>query len=118
MTEITIQADPRAIRLWLTQIINSEEMHEQDRWMAKQTLRLLNKLDTLDNISRIKSLYVYKEILGDSFGGVMYDVANRDKYDKEQVSYMLEVWNGTTPAGQESAGGIMKGVMSFLTEAA
>lgn len=70
----------------------------------------------MDNITRINSLEVYKQILADSFGGVMYDVANRNKYDKEQVSYMLEVWDGTTPAGQESAGGIMKGVMHFLTE--
>ncbi len=45
MAEIIVQADPRSIRLWLTQIVNDEYMDERDRWMAKQTLNLINKLD-------------------------------------------------------------------------
>jgi hypothetical protein len=65
----------------------------------------------MDIISRIKSLEVYKQILADSFGGVMYNVANRDKYDTD---YLLELWDGLTPVGKESADGIMKGAINFI----
>ena len=32
-------------------------------------------------IEKIENNEVYKEILKDSFGGVMYNVANQNKYD-------------------------------------
>jgi len=49
--------------------------------------------------------------MSDSFGGVMYDVANVDKYNSEEI---LALWNEATPAEKESVGGIMKGAMNFL----
>ena len=56
---------------------------------------------------------VYKQILADSFGGVMYNVANRGKYDTTEI---VELWNNLSPAYQEAAGGIMKGVFNFILE--
>lgn len=54
---------------------------------------------------------VYKQVLTDSFGGVMYNVANRDKYDS---STLLALWDNLSPAEKESAGGITKGAINFL----
>ena len=54
---------------------------------------------------------VYKQILADSFGGIMYDVANRGKYDTKEL---LMLWESLTPAQQENAGGIMKGAINFI----
>ena len=56
---------------------------------------------------------VYKQILADSFGGVMYNVANRGKYDTTEI---VQLWNNLSPAYQEAAGGIMKGVFEFILE--
>ena len=56
---------------------------------------------------------VYKQILVDSFGGVMYDDANRGKYDTAEI---VQLWNNLSPARQEAAGGIMKGVFDFILE--
>ena len=54
---------------------------------------------------------VLKQILADSFGGIMYNVANRDKYDTTEL---LKEWDKLTPAERESAGGIIKGAISFV----
>lgn len=59
----------------------------------------------------IKSNAVYKQVLADSIGGLMYNVANRGKYDGTEV---LDIWDGMRPGEQELAGGIMKGAMDFL----
>ena len=56
---------------------------------------------------------VYKKILADSFGGIMYDVANRGKYDTTEI---VQLWSDLSPARQEAAGGIMKGVFNFILE--
>lgn len=65
---------------------------------------------TLEDITTDK---VYQEVLRDSFGGVMYSVANRDKYDSE---HLLAKWDDLTPVQRESAGGIMRGAINFLKE--
>lgn len=65
----------------------------------------------MDKINQIKELQTYKEILNDSFGGVLYDVANKNKYNTIKL---LELWNELTPSEKESAGGIMKGVFNFI----
>lgn len=57
----------------------------------------------------------YKQILADSFGGVMYNAANKHKYDAGKET-LLELWDTLSPAEQESAGGIMKGAIDFLKE--
>ena len=54
---------------------------------------------------------VYKQILADSFGGIMYDVANRGKYDTEEL---VNLWNDLNDGQRESSGGIIKGVFDFI----
>lgn len=77
--------------------------------MAKTPTKRLN-MNTLDQITHHE---VYKQILSDSFGGVMYNVANRNKYDTKEIT---QLWNSLTPAEKEAAGGIMKGAFNFLKE--
>ena len=55
----------------------------------------------------------YQQIMRDSFGGVMYNVANRGKYDTETI---VKLWDSMTPGERESAGGIMKGAFNFIKE--
>ena len=56
---------------------------------------------------------VYKQILADSFGGIMYDVANRGKYDTAEI---VQLWNDLSPAYKNAAGGIIQGVFDFILE--
>ena len=65
----------------------------------------------MTTIETIQQHPVYKQILADSFGGIMYDVANRGKYDTAEI---VELWERLTPAERESAGGIMKGAFNFI----
>lgn len=69
------------------------------------------KNNYIDTINTIKESPVYKQIMADSFGGIMYDVANHGKYDSSAIE---SLWASMTPAERESAGGIMKGVFNFL----
>ncbi len=55
-----------------------------------------------DSIQKIQDSEVMKQVLKDSFGGIMYNVANRDKYDSERI---LAIWDNMTPAEKESVGG-------------
>lgn len=68
----------------------------------------------MNKLEQIQEHPVYKQILADSFGGVMYNVANRGKY---QTVNLESLWQALTPAERESAGGITKGVFNFLKEA-
>lgn len=65
----------------------------------------------MESIKAIEANPVYKQILADSFGGIMYDVANRGKYDTTEI---VELWEQLTPAERESVGGIMKGAFNFI----
>lgn len=65
----------------------------------------MNRLET------IKSNEVYKQVLQDSFGGIMYNVANH--YEAQEL---LATWDSLTASERESAGGIMKGAMNFLKD--
>lgn len=56
---------------------------------------------------------VMKQILADSFGGVMYNVANRDKYNTDEL---LATWEALTPAEKENANGLITGAINFITE--
>jgi len=62
-------------------------------------------------IQAITENRVYKQVLSDSCGGVMYDVDNQGKYDATDV---LALWNSLDACEREMAGGIMKGVIEFL----
>ena len=61
----------------------------------------------------IKNSTVYKQVLADSFGGVMYDVSNRNKYDADNI---IQLWDQLTAAQKGASGGIMKGALEFLKE--
>lgn len=63
------------------------------------------------NEEKIRSNRVYHEILKDSCGGVMYNIANQDKYDTKEL---LELWNEMTPVEQGSCDGILTGAIHFL----
>lgn len=60
---------------------------------------------------QIENHPVYKKVISDSFGGVMYDIANRDKYDSAEI---LGLWDRMTDSQKDACGGIMKGAISFL----
>jgi len=64
-------------------------------------------------IKEIEAHPVYLDVLCDSSGGLMYDVADRDKYDTTEI---LALWASMEAYEQEDAGGIMKGAFDFLTE--
>ena len=54
-----------------------------------------------------------KAILADSFGGIMYNVANRGKYDTAEL---LAEWEKLSASEREAMGGIINGAMRFITE--
>lgn len=68
-------------------------------------------METLTKIQQIEDNETYKQVLKDSFGGVLYNVANRDKYDATEV---LRLWEELSPQEQNSIGGIMTGAINFL----
>lgn len=65
----------------------------------------------MENLQKIKENPFYKMILSDSFGGVMYNIANRDKYDTIEI---LRLWNLLSENEKESAWGIMKWAINFI----
>lgn len=65
----------------------------------------------MGKLEEITSDPVYKQVIADSFGGVMYNVANRNKYDSEEI---VSKWESLSAGEQEAAGGIVKGAMNFL----
>ena len=67
----------------------------------------------MTTIQQINQHPTYKQILADSFGGIMYNVANRGKYDTAEI---VELWEQLTPAERDSVGGIMKGAFNFIKE--
>ncbi len=67
----------------------------------------------MNKYEQIRANSAYQQILADSFGGVMYNVANRGKYDTAEL---LRLWNSLTPGEQHAAGGIMNGAINFITE--
>jgi len=51
------------------------------------------------------------QIHADSFGGVMYNVANRDKYD---TADLLAKWDALDASEKESFNGLVKGAINFI----
>lgn len=68
-------------------------------------------METLQRINEITENEVYKQVIKDSMGGIMYNVANRGKYDSAEV---LELWDSLTPQEQGAVNGIVKGAINFL----
>lgn len=65
----------------------------------------------LETVSKIKNHPIYKQIMADNCGGLIYDIANRNKYDTLEI---LTLWNSLSEARRESCDGIIKGAMSFI----
>ncbi len=70
-----------------------------------------NRIEEL--IASIESDEAYKQIMTDSFGGIMYDVANKDKYNVEDLK---KIYDSVEPYELQSMGGIMKGALHFVFE--
>ena len=62
-------------------------------------------------IQQIENHEVYKQVMRDGHGGVMYNVSKLGTYDAAEI---LALWDALEPAEREVSGGIMKGAMSFL----
>lgn len=60
---------------------------------------------------QIKNHPTYKQVLADSIGGIMFNVDYRQRYDAQEI---MDLWDNLTDEERETAGGIMKGTMSFL----
>lgn len=65
----------------------------------------------MENLQKIKNNEVYKQILKDSFGGIMYTEGTQSNYNSKEI---LNLWNGAPESQKEASGGIMKGVFNFL----
>jgi hypothetical protein len=53
----------------------------------------------------------YKQILKDSFGGIMYDLSKKNSYNTDKL---LKLWEDLPNAWKEGSGGITQGVFNFL----
>ena len=62
-------------------------------------------------LEAIQENEVYQQVLADSMGGIMYNVANYGKYESGDL---LELWDSLSEPQKSSTGGIMRGAMSFL----
>lgn len=67
----------------------------------------------MSGIDEIKNHPVIEEVLEDSFWGVIYDEANRWKYDTEEV---LSLWEKLNGSEKESVGWIIQWAIDFLQE--
>jgi hypothetical protein len=67
----------------------------------------------METIQAIKANEVYKQIIKDAMGGVMYNVANRHKYDTSEI---MALWLSMSPGERSSADGIITGAFAFLAE--
>lgn len=64
-----------------------------------------------EKINAIKNDEAYKQVMADSFGGIIYNVANLGKYDSKNI---MEIWENMKAGEKECAGGIVKGAIDFL----
>lgn len=65
----------------------------------------------INHLQEIRDNETYKLVLKESFGGVMYNVANQGKYDSAEV---LQLWDNLSPQEKNAADGIMTGAISFM----
>ena len=59
---------------------------------------------------KIENNPVYKQILSDSIGGLLYDVKNQGTYDTSELLPMME------EVGRDAMDGIMGGAFTFIKE--
>ena len=55
-----------------------------------------------------------KAVLADSCGGLIYNVANQNKYDGTDKDELLSIWDTMSVNEQNVMGGIIKGAIDFL----
>jgi hypothetical protein len=93
--------------------LKSERQAQADAWATAECNfnRITFYLPREKIMEKLQANPVLKQVLADSLGGVLYNVANRDKYDKEEL---LAFWEELSPAQRESVGGIIKGAINFL----
>ena len=72
----------------------------------------------MDTLTGIKNSALIGAVLNDSCGGIMYDVSNRNKYDKQAVADVLAQWDSLTAVEKGAADGILKGAIHFLQDCA
>lgn len=65
----------------------------------------------MSSIDAIKNHPVIEEVLKDSFWGIMYNKANRWKYDTKEV---LSLWEKLDISEKELADWIIQGAIDFL----
>jgi len=65
----------------------------------------------MEKMGKIQQHPVMVQILADSFGGVMYNVANKGKYN---TNNLLSLWDNLTDAERSSAGGSISGAIAFI----
>tara|TARA_R110000851_G_scaffold4520_1_gene18455 strand:+ start:1475 stop:1720 length:246 start_codon:yes stop_codon:yes gene_type:complete len=76
----------------------------------------LNQNDTTKTAREIIENHpVYARILADSFGGVIYNVANRDTYDTTGTLELIALWETMPDYQRDSCNGILTGAMNFIT---
>lgn len=62
-------------------------------------------------MDKIRDNEVLKQVLTDSFGGAMYNIANRDKY---QADELIADWNALSDSQRAGYDGIINGAINFL----
>ena len=68
----------------------------------------------MDKVMKFKENKVLKEILADSFGGVLYNVANKNKYNATDTANMIKEHDELTASEKESLDGLVKGAINFI----
>lgn len=63
---------------------------------------------------QIQQHKTYQQVLADSFGGCIYNVANLGIYDQEGVEQVLRLWDSMDANEKSISGGIMRGAIAFL----
>lgn len=68
-------------------------------------------------IDAIKGSKLYQKIMSESFGGIIYNMANLEKYRADpEYGELVAMWQALTPDEQMAADGIVKGALNFIEE--
>ena len=68
-------------------------------------------MKTLENITNHP---IMKQVLADSCGGCLYDVADQNKYDGPEKDELLSLWDDLDGSEKSVLGGIINGAINFL----
>jgi FixJ family two-component response regulator len=65
----------------------------------------------VDNVERLKNNKVLKEIIKDSFGGVMYVQKDKSKYDTKEL---ISIYNLLTSDEKDLLDGVTTGAINYI----